>query len=433
VLVLYPDLINKFILSGVVGKGNIFFENVRPEGNDGLIELDYGDRISRPVLDENGKINYLNFLSVSYGSPSKGFDNHAFQAGHATPIISVYSEYGEADALTLNDQISGNNSFASYTTTIVGNVPSNFLYRSSRQISGSLAVVSDGDVEAKTIGEYAFCSCDNLPKNINLAQSIERIRDYAFLDCNYVGTTPETFTFPSNLKELGLGAFFRSNPETTGKNSYGRFDFSQCINSFEEIGDYAFYNNTQLSSVYFGDDNISTPILKSLGNSTFYNCIQLSSVENLPSSLEMIGNYDFFNCVKLESISIPDNVKTIGYNAFLNCLGLSSVNIGIESKLSSIENNVFQNCNLLSFYFPDYLEEIGSEAFYGNKMLSDVFIPKSVHAIGINAFFGCSNKLCVHFEASEDEVLYTYGIDVANIGNYSLLSSRINYSAIRQP
>ncbi len=52
-----------------------------------------------------------------------------------------------------------------------------------------------------------------------------------------------------------------------------------------------------------------------------------------------IGNYAFYNCSDLVSVTIADSVASIGYNAFERCTSLETVYMG--SGITSIENGSF--------------------------------------------------------------------------------------------
>ena len=65
----------------------------------------------------------------------------------------------------------------------------------------------------------------------------------------------------------------------------------------------------------------------SIGDSAFYNCRDLTSV-TIPDSVTSIGSFAFDNCSGLTSVTIPDSVTSIGQGAFSSCSGLTSVTIG---------------------------------------------------------------------------------------------------------
>ena len=88
--------------------------------------------------------------------------------------------------------------------------------------------------------------------------------------------------------------------------------------SVTTIGDWAFYNCSNLTSVTIGDS------VTSIGYSAFYNCSNLTNV-TIPDSVTTIGNYVFYCCTNFTSVTIGDSVTTIGEDAFAYCSNLTDV------------------------------------------------------------------------------------------------------------
>ena len=59
-----------------------------------------------------------------------------------------------------------------------------------------------------------------------------------------------------------------------------------------------------------------------------------------------IGNYAFYNCTSLSSITIPSGITSIDAYAFMRCSGLVSLTIG--SGVTSIVNDAFNYCSGLT-------------------------------------------------------------------------------------
>ena len=71
--------------------------------------------------------------------------------------------------------------------------------------------------------------------------------------------------------------------------------------------------------------NVSMPDeMTSIGNYAFYNCYNLSSV-TIGSGVASIGEYAFADCYSLNAVVIPDKVTTIGEYAFAGCYDLTSI------------------------------------------------------------------------------------------------------------
>ena len=203
------------------------------------------------------------------------------------------------------------------------------------------------------------------------------------------------------------------------------------------IGDYSFYNCSNLTSITIFDG------VTSIGSSAFYGCSGLKEVHiadlaawctiefsdfssnplyyahNLylndslitdliiPDSVTSIGGSAFSGCSGLTSVTIPDSVTSIGSSAFSGCSGLTIVTI--PDSVTSIGGSAFRDCSsLTSVAIPDSVTSIGSSAFSGCSGLTSVTIPDSVTSIDGGAFSGCSGLTSV-----------TIGNSVTSIGNYA--------------
>ena len=83
-------------------------------------------------------------------------------------------------------------------------------------------------------------------------------------------------------------------------------------NKVTDIGDYAFYNCTNLTKVTI-PDNVTT-----IRHGAFMRCNSLTSVV-IPNSVTSIGGSAFDYCISLTNITIPNSVTSIRCDAFSNC------------------------------------------------------------------------------------------------------------------
>lgn len=147
------------------------------------------------------------------------------------------------------------------------------------------------------------------------------------------------------------------------------------------IVDYAFYNYTNLTSVYF-------PNITSIGSSAFYGCYKLTNIP-IPDSVKNIGSAAFQNCTGLTSITIPNGVTSIKNHTFYSCNSLTSINI--PNSVTSIGSYAFEYCGLISIIIPESVTKIDGWAFGYCSKLTSITIPNSVTSIASNAFYNCSN------------------------------------------
>ena len=116
---------------------------------------------------------------------------------------------------------------------------------------------------------------------------------------------------------------------------------------------------------------------------------------NWTLSVTSIGERAFYNCTNLTSVTIPGSVTSIGEDAFYSCTGLTSLTI--QDGVTSIGNSAFTGCSgLVSVTIPGSVMSIGEDAFYSCRGLTSVTIPGSVTSIGKRAFADCSELADVY-------------------------------------
>ena len=193
-------------------------------------------------------------------------------------------------------------------------------------------------------------------------------------------------------------------------------------NSIEEIGDYAFQNNTKLSTASLGDN------VKKIGKYAFSGCTKLSILNlgnslitiddyafqsigsdtnvglnfEVPNTLSVIGKFAFYKSA-VSSINIPNSVTTIGESCFAENTKLEKVTLG--NGCGELPKNVFSGCSLLSsVVLSNGLATISDAAFANCKVLESISIPGTVLQIGQNTsvsdlpFYNCTALKNVRFE-----------------------------------
>ena len=139
------------------------------------------------------------------------------------------------------------------------------------------------------------------------------------------------------------------------------------------------------------NDQIDTVVLKEgvtrIGDYAFYNCTELTSVE-IPEGVTYIGESAFACCQSLESVTIPGSVTEIGEGAFESCD--SMMVLELASGLKCVGAFAFSECVALrELVLPNTVERIERSAFAGTMALHELVIPGNVQEIGDNAFNGC--------------------------------------------
>ena len=133
-----------------------------------------------------------------------------------------------------------------------------------------------------------------------------------------------------------------NNVEVTKGGSYkgiivipDKFTFNAKDYNVTSIGEYAFYNCSELTSIQLPNS------VTSIGHHAFHYCRGLKSI-TIPSFVKSIGDRAFDYCDVLSSITIPNSVKSIGEYAFEGCSKLISIISKIEVPFP-INENVFTN------------------------------------------------------------------------------------------
>ena len=163
----------------------------------------------------------------------------------------------------------------------------------------------------------------------------------------------------------------------------GSFIYEGTTYTVTSIGDAAFYQRTDLTSVTIPNN------VTSIGEQAFEGCSSLTSV-TMGNGLTTIGDYAFYGCSSLPSITIPNSVTSIGKSAFSFCSGLTSVTMG--NGVTTIGDYAFDQCTgLTSVTIGNSVTTIGESAFFNCNSLTTITIPNSVTSIGDQAFEGCSS------------------------------------------
>ena len=269
--------------------------------------------------------------------------------------------------------------------------------------SGGVAVAippAIGDLTVTGIGTNAFGQCYEMT-NVTIPGTVTTVEDEAFQSC----TSLVSVSIPASVNSIGLQVFADCSSLTAinvdaQNSSYSSVDgvlFNKgstilvefpagvggsitISNSVTDIGDYAFYDCVNLSSVIVPDS------VTRVGNLAFAGCRALTNIV-LGNGVTSIGNYAFGIC-GVTSVNIPGSVANIGENAFAGCAGLT--NVIISNGVSNIGSGAFSDSGLISITIPGSVTNIASEAFYGCYSLADVTLGDGLAYIGVSAFSDCA-------------------------------------------
>ena len=213
--------------------------------------------------------------------------------------------------------------------------------------------------------------------------------------------------------------YWSENPPTEQITSFDEF---QYFTGLTNIGDSAFANAGQLTSIILPNS------LVSIGGGAFYSCVSLPSI-TIPDSVTFIGagafeetpfylnmpdgdvyiNNIYYrykgNMAPNTSISILEGTTMISGAAFLTDTREPQTNltsIYIPESVTFIEGGAFNNCSsLVSVELPSSVTSIESSLFADCSSLVSVVIPSSVTFIDRAAFYNCSSLLDINIPESQ--------------------------------
>lgn len=198
------------------------------------------------------------------------------------------------------------------------------------------------------------------------------------------------------------------------------YDFSAVC----ESGQTLYYNvtsNIDNTVEVIGGDNLTGNLVipesinhngaiysvSEIGDYAFDNCADLTSVV-IPNSIINIGNGAFDECIGLMYLTIPNSVTHIGYDAFSGCIGLTEINYNAtncQMETDCLNDLAFAGCNAnAKINIGDSVSVIPDHAFYGIIGIDSLIIPSSVKRIGCSAFCSCSGLSSVIIGDSVSEI-----------------------------
>ena len=182
---------------------------------------------------------------------------------------------------------------------------------------------------------------------------------------------PENVTIPNTINgkvvtRIGNSAF--EDKKLTGELTLPKF--------LKSIGDDGFYNN-QITKINFNKG------FEVIGNYAFYNCTNLSGTLDMSNKVKSVGRNAFGEC-NYTTINLSSSLKTIGYMAFSWNRELTGVQEFPEG-IIVIGRSAFSKTKLNSAILPSTLESLGKDAF---STLSDAFESVAIKSEQMKSFYG---------------------------------------------
>lgn len=203
------------------------------------------------------------------------------------------------------------------------------------------------------------------------------------------------------------------------------------------VGYAAFENNTQITSVCFGEN------IYSVNNYVFRGCTSLRSVtflhtagfpEDFHPSFDWYGYHMFEGCTALEDLTVPTYIlrRIVGNNSFDNLKHLTTTagdtfprllnmsaleTVVINEGVRTMESETFMwdptfsstESHLTSVTLPESLTEIPNGAFCHCRALTSVKIGKNVTSISASAFGDTAENLVIELSPENTSLTYKDG------------------------
>jgi len=238
-----------------------------------------------------------------------------------------------------------------------------------------------------SIGTGAFKNC--AVKSVKIPKSVDAIDDYAFDECKYLKVVEfestiknhEIFKGCTAIEEIIYDNMYFWNEETW-YNYWETGELKKCYRLREDDEGRVVIPKGTESVV--GKKEIKTSWYTAIGRENRGNIYEVV----LPDSVEEIGMYAFYEETNLKKINLTDNITTIENVAFSGCRNLE--NILLPNSLRNIGGGAFDGCSALrTITIPGTIKIV--QGFGNCHNLKKVTIEEGVEEIGADAFLNCNN------------------------------------------
>lgn len=288
---------------------------------------------------------------------------------------SITGYDGEADVLEIPSHIDGvpvtmiedlYNDFGGYKVIIPETV--------KRIVDGAL-VCNTNIIEIEVDADNAFyCDVEGVLYN----------KDVTTLVYYPEGREDKTYTLPDTVTELAERCCHYAKFET--------FNFSSNL---KKIGMRAFYYAQNLKEVILPEG------LEIICDDPFMGCRQIQELR-IPDSVTTIGGGLLYGCTSLKSVHIGSGVESLAYNAFEDGgYSLEKITASPDNKIVTAIGNVLFNKDMtslikypankadVSYTIPSSVVEIKMGAFKGVKALESLKLPDNLTELDDEAITEC--------------------------------------------
>lgn len=290
------------------------------------------------IIGSNAFYNFTELKKVEIGkgltqigtSVFKGCFNLEIVEYNAIGDKTKYVSYGDKDSPFFD---AGTNGWILKIGSSVDLIPQ-YLFRYSTNLKE--IDVSDAS-SLREIMYYAFGNCTSL-KSITIPETIEILGNYAFNGCSAVEHI-----------------YFNAVATNEVNNSYNWFYNTGSAaglaihvgESVQSLSKYVFRSVLNLTTVYY---NVNSNIVNIYSTDNPFAGVGTLNGEGfnliIGDNVAQIPRYAFFGAASLKSVSLTPNVESIGSNAFKGCTMLTDVSVAKNTK---IESNAFEDNLQLSY------------------------------------------------------------------------------------
>lgn len=266
----------------------------------------------------------------------------------------------------------------------------------------SLTLSGAGAIPYYPIAEAPWHKLRKQIKSIVLREGVTRIGDYAFYDC----TELKSVEIPEGVTQIGESAFACCQS----------LEAVTIPGSVTEIGEGAFESCCDLLVLEL------TSGLKRVGAFAFSECFSLRALD-LPDTVERIER-SAFTGTALQELVIPSNVQEIGDNAFNGCIRLSSLTL--SEGIRVIEEMAFSNCSdLTEVLIPASVERLGDGVFADCLAMTQIAVdPDSEHFVAQDdILYSKDMSVLLHYPAAKEEQEFTLPEEVRKIAGLAFASN----------